>query len=402
MYLKHTKRTLLAAAVIASSGSWVQADDFVDAITSGEVYGDFRLRYEAVDQDNSLKDAKALTLRSMLGYKTGDFYGFSGVLEFEDSRPIAGVDDYNDTLGHNTDYSVVADPQTTEVNQAYIQYKLYALTTKIGRQTIAYDDMRFVSNTPWRQDRQSFNAFTAEYMALEDLSFKYAYINKRNRVFAEERDLRSKDHLLNVSYTTSFGKLTGYAYLLELDNDTDNSLDTYGIRFAGSTKLNYLKLLYQAEYAHQKNELGSIKDDANYYLAEGGVVVSGIKVKVGYEVLGSADGYYGFSTPLAALHKLNGWADQFVMTPAQGLRDLYASVGGQLFGGHWSVIYHDFRADEDTPTIDDLGKEIDLVYSRKFGKHYNAGVKYAAYSAGDKAAGKVDTDKLWFWVGLSF
>jgi hypothetical protein len=66
------------------------------------------------------------------------------------------------------------------------------------------------------------------------------------------------------------------------------------------------------------------------------------------------------------------------------------------------LTYHDFSADEDTATIDDLGKEIDLVYSKKFGKHYNAGVKYATYDAGDQAAGKVDTDKLWLWVGLNF
>ena len=49
--------------------------------------------------------------------------------------------------------------------------------------------------------------------------------------------------------------------------------------------------------------------------------------------------------------------------------------------------------------VDDLGDEIDFLYAKKFGKHYNAGIKYAQYSAGDIL---VDTDKLWVWVGASF
>ncbi|MBV1872766.1 MAG: hypothetical protein KUG83_09495, partial [Gammaproteobacteria bacterium] len=113
----------------------------------------------------------------------------------------------------------------------------------------------------------------------------------------------------------------------------------------------------------------------------------------------SDDANYGFSTPLATGHKFNGWADQFLGTPAQGLVDLSVTLTGKIAGGKWLVAYHDFAADESTATIDDLGSELDLLYAKKFSKHYNAGIKYAAYSAGDT---KVDTDKLWAWVGLAF
>jgi hypothetical protein len=30
------------------------------------------------------------------------------------------------------------------------------------------------------------------------------------------------------------------------------------------------------------------------------------------------------------------------------------------------------------------------------------GIKYANYSAGDSAAGKVDADKVWVWLGKRF
>ena len=49
--------------------------------------------------------------------------------------------------------------------------------------------------------------------------------------------------------------------------------------------------------------------------------------------------------------------------------------------------------------MSDYGTEIDVVYSRSFGKSYNAGIKYAAYSADDFG---VDTNKMWVWVGASF
>ena len=125
-------------------------------------------------------------------------------------------------------------------------------------------------------------------------------------------------------------------------------------------------------------------------------------MKVGYELLGSDDGNYGFSTPLATLHKFNGWSDQFLNTPKEGLTDLYASVGGKVAGGKWAVIYHKFDADEASATVDDLGSEINAVYSKSFTKNYTAGIKLAAYSAGDTTAGKVDTDKIWVWLNAKF
>lgn len=66
------------------------------------------------------------------------------------------------------------------------------------------------------------------------------------------------------------------------------------------------------------------------------------------------------------------------------------------------MAYHDFSAEKSSASIDDLGSEINLLYAKTFAKYYSTGIKYARYSAGDVAAGKVDTDKLWVWAGLSF
>lgn len=89
---------------------------------------------------------------------------------------------------------------------------------------------------------------------------------KRNRIFGEEKDIDSKDHLLNLAYSTDLGKLSAYAYLLEVDQNIDNSLDTYGLRFAGKKPASEdVTILYAAEYATQeKSEAGSADLDADY------------------------------------------------------------------------------------------------------------------------------------------
>lgn len=394
---------LLGSTLLFSAGISAEESSLHDALSGGNVSGDIRLRYESVEQDNALKDADALTIRTRLGYKTGTYHGLSGMLEFEDSRNVSGWDDYNDTQGKNTDYSVIADPETTELDQAFLQYSRYDVTAKLGRQVITFDNHRFVGHVGWRQDRQTFDALRLTYAPNSDLSVDYAFLNQRNRIFAEAGDLPAKDHLLNVGYQTGLGKLSAYAYFLEVDEGPDNSLDTVGLRYAGEYGLNDdFDLIYTLEYARQESESPTSEFDADYYKVKAGVAIKGITAALAYEVLGSDDGNYGFSTPLATLHAHNGWADQFLGTPAVGLKDASLAVSGPLAGGKWVVAYHDYRADESTATVDDLGDEVNVAYNRGFAKHYSVGIKYAMYSAGDNAAGKVDTDKLWITLGAKF
>ncbi len=402
----------LAIALTATNSTLVMADStstnstnsnsVTQALVNGKTSANLNMRYEAVEQDNVLKDAKAFTLRTRLTYATGSVAGFSSLVEFEDSRTMLGVDDYNNTLGKNTDYSVIADPETTELDQFLLQYQQKSLTVKAGRQVITLDNHRFVGHVGWRQDRQTFDGLTFAYQPVDNLKLQYGYITKRNRIFAQTKDINSKDHLINAAYKSSIGKISAYSYLLEVDNNTENALDTYGLRFNGSTSFSKQKLSYNLEYAKQDADSVTTSYSADYISAELSSTFSGVAIKVGYELLGSDDGNYGFSTPLATLHKFNGWSDQFLKTPKEGLADLYASISGKVASGKWAVIYHKFDADEVSATVDDLGAEINVVYSKNFTKNYSAGIKLASYSAGDATAGKVDTDKIWLWLNAKF
>ncbi|WP_286261959.1 alginate export family protein [Thalassotalea atypica] len=392
----------VSSALIAANSTFAYADAITEALLNGKTQLNANLRYEMVDQDNRLKDADALSLRTRLTYSTGSVSGFSSLIEFEDSRTVLGVDDYNNTLGEHTQYSVIADPESTELDQLFVQYKQDGLGIKMGRQVITMDNHRFVGHVGWRQDRQTFDGATFFYQPMDNLTLKYGYLSKRNRIFAQGKDIDAKDHLINVAYKSSVGTLSAYGYLLEVDNNTNNALDTYGFRFNGAAKAGGQKLTYMLEYATQDEDSQGISYSADYLAAELGTSVSKLAIKLGYERLGSDNGEYGFATPLATLHKFNGWSDQFLVTPKEGLADLYASFSGKAAGGKWSVIYHKFDADEGSDNVDDLGSEIDAVYTKALSKYYTLGVKYAAYSAGDSSAGKVDTDKIWLWLNAKF
>ena len=384
--------------------STISSAQISEALGGGSSHGSFNLRYESVNQDNSLDDAMALTLSSKLSYTTGNLNGFSAMIEVEDVRIVSGLGDYTvGPTGFNLGrYSVIADPETTELDQGFLQYDKDNFSVKIGRQLITYDNHRFVGHVGWRQDRQTFDAFSVTFTPIEELSLNYNFLDKRNRIFAEDADIDSKDHLLHASYKSSVGTLTAYAYLLETDNNTRNSLDTYGLRLSGARELGGLNTSYLLEYATQQSESGLASFDADYLLLEGGVTVDGLSAKIGYEVLGSDNGAYGFSTPLSTLHAHNGWADLFLGTPAQGLVDTYLNLGGKIGSGNWSVVYHNFSADDSTPVIDDLGNELDLQFLYPISENYSLGLKYARYSDGDAAAVKPQTDKFWVWFTARF
>lgn len=399
---KHAISFALATAFIGSvSSPMAYAEGLTEALTSGKASVNLNLRYESVEQDNALEAASALTLRTLLAYDTASYKGFSAKIEMEDTRIVLGQGDYTvGPSGYNVgEYSVIADPEHTELDQGYIQYKNDLFSARLGRQVITMDGHRFVGHVGWRQDRQTFDGLSAKYAPVRDLSLQYAYITQRNRIFAQDADLDAKDHLMNAAYKTAYGTVTGYGYLLEVDNDTDNALDTFGVSFAGSTKAAETTILYRAEYASQSSESTTTDFEVDYLNLEAGAVLSGITAKVGYEVLGSDHGLFGFSTPLATLHKFNGWTDQFLGTPSQGLVDTSVTLAGNAMGGGWTAVYHKFAADETSDTVDDLGSELNLSYVKKFAKHYTAGIKYAAYSAGDI---NVDADKLWVWVNAKF
>lgn len=394
-------RLSLAALVTCVQAQLGQAQDLGGALTGGTFSADLRYRYELVDQANALKNARASTLRGRGGYETGPWQGLSAMLEAE-AVVAVGDDRYNSTVNGRTDHSVVADPEAAEINQAWLRYSgLPATRLTYGRQRIALDNQRFIGAVGWRQNEQTFDAFTATNEALPHTRLSAGYIYNVNRVFSDRSpagNLKSSSPILNAGYRGfAAGELTGYGYLLDLPDAPASSSRTWGVRLRGTPELRKdLKVLYSAEYATQRDwRANPGRYRVRYYLAEGGVAHRALELKLGHEVLGS-DGANAFQTPLATLHAFNGWADIFLTTPAAGLRDTYLKAGGTAAGVRLDAAYHRFRADRGGARY---GTEWNLSALVPFRQRYAAGIKYAAY---DAKGFSVDTEKLWLWAEAKF
>lgn len=404
-HLKSIYVTAAAAMLLTPLTS--ASDSIADAIKAGEAHLDFRLRYEDVDQENPAnKGGEALTLKTRLNYKTGAFNGLTSFIEV-DNVSAFDKNSYNSTINGQGTKSVIADPTGTEVNQAWLQYSNWDTTFKYGRQRINLDGQRFVGGVGFRQNEQTYDAFSVTNKSLESTEFFYARVNNVNRIFGEQHsgsDHSSDSDLLHVKFTGLENiVVSAYAYLLDSEDVARFSTDTYGIRLAGKVPADAMTFGYTLEYARQEDaDNNTLKYDADYMLAEASLAIRGVNVTLGYEVLGSDDGAAAFITPLATLHKFQGWTDQFLKTPAEGIADVYFSVGGKLAGVKLLAVYHEFTADEkNVLNDDDLGSEFGFVVAKGFGA-YGLNLKYASYSDGDASFGKSSTDKIWLTATAKF
>jgi hypothetical protein len=155
-----SRTALVAAVAIGLCCPAAATADVFGALAGGEVGLDSRHRIELVDEDGFSEDAEALTLRTRLNYRSGSWNGLDFLVEFSDVRAI-GLDDYNAGAGatpDKTDFPVVADPEDTRVNHAWIGLQPGdALTVRLGRQRIKLDNDRFVGNVGWHQNEQTYD-----------------------------------------------------------------------------------------------------------------------------------------------------------------------------------------------------------------------------------------------------
>jgi hypothetical protein len=382
----------------------VEADPVNDTIDNliqgGTADLSFRYRYETVEQDNALDDAHASTLRTRLTLKSGAVHGFSALLE-ADNVSTVGPDDYDSLVQdkYRGNHSVVADPVGTEINQAYGQYQ-FAENAGIrgGRQRILHAGQRFVGGVGWRQNEQTYDSGTFSYTG-ETYTLDYGYLWGVNRIFdgsdksVQDTYFDSDSHILLGSAKTSLGTFSGFAYALDFNDAAALSSMTVGARYSGSYKM----LGFDATYASQ-SDYGDNPTayDADYVALEARAKIKPMTVTLGYELLGSDDGVTAFKTPLATLHKFQGWADLFLATPAGGIEDVYGGLAGSIGKVSLAAVYHDFSADEGDM---EYGTEIDLVATYPFNAHIKGQIKYADYRADEYA---VDTRKLWVTLMLAF
>ena len=372
-----------------------------ETFAGGKFTLDIRARAEIVDQTN-LDTAQAYTARTRFGYGTKALYGFSFYFDFEDIR--SANDDLYNAAGLNGQprKAVVADPEDTELNQLFGRYSSEYVTATAGRQRLILDDHRFVGNVGWRQNEQTFDAYTLASGWILKTPLLYSYVDDVNRIFGPDarRDFESDSHVVNLSFDLlPLGKLTTFGYFLDFPNSPANSSHTYGARLGAKHTRGREYITYAASYAYQVDAGPNPTDyAAGYYFVEGAYGTEDIgDVGVGYEVLGSDDGRFAFRTPLATGHKFNGWADSFLVTPANGLEDVYFFVNAYLPAGiEGRLVHHLFFSHRRNR---EFGGEFDALLSKAFNEHVSVLGKLAIFEG---EAGFPDVQKYWMQVQVTF
>ena len=308
---------------------------------------------------------------------------------------VTSVDDYNSTVNRETRYPIVADPDGFDLNQLFLRYGTENFHATIGRQRINHGSQRIVGGVAWRQNEQTFDALRIRREGR--LNFDYAYVWQVNRIFGPDEGVQpptwdSNSHFFRAAFNPVENQaIDVYAYLMEFKNDNgpDNSNATWGASYNG--KLPFIEL--SAAFARQKDWGDNPASyDATLLLVDARVDIKVFDFKLGYQQLGGDGIDHAFRTPLATLHKWQGWTDKFLATPPGGVTDSWFAVSKRILGADVMLAYHDFRLEErDVDAGRELGATVIYTPIKKLDMQF----KMARYWADEYAS---DTTKIWAMV----
>lgn len=372
------------------------------AATEGDWILDTRLRYETVSQDG-LEDADAVTLRARLGYETPAWRGFRALAELEGVVQL--TDDFNDTVNGHAAHAIVPDPETFELNRLQLAWSgAEGRSVILGRQRIVLGNARFVGNVGFRQNEQTFDAVRASFRPFEQTTLTYIYVDRVRRIFGDDSpqgEWDSDSHIVQAELMTPVGRFAAYGLLLDFQDAPTQSSQTYGLRWQDEWEVGAYRPRLTLEVAQQRDYGGNGADfDLGYQHAEFGVRRGQWTVTAGGERL-EGDDARGFSTPLATLHAFQGWADAFLATPSDGVRDLYAGVSYSATPRSdaqpvtLAVTYHDFADDGGSIAF---GSEWDASARFTIDEHVSIEAKAALFEGED--ARFADRNK--FWLALEY
>lgn len=357
-----------------------------------------RLRQETVDDDAFARSASATTLRLRAGLRMHLSKHIAALLE---GAGIADAgDSYNSGANGRTLLPAIIDPEGVELNQAWLGWKSKRMAATLGRQRLVLDNQRWIGNSGWRQNEQTFDALSADLHIAPNLTFRYAWLDRVHRVNGDDaldrlaRQRALSTHLFNLRWAHGAQQLVGYAYLHDDRDVARASTATWGARWTSTPLRGGDGFGWTLEAAHQQDYAGNpLMFSHAYWLLEPTFARHGVVYRAGWEHLGG-NGVHALQTPLATLHAFNGWTDKFLVTPAGGLEDRYLGAGGKFgrdaYAGkfNWVVTWHDYRAD----TGGRYGAEWNASLGFPVRRTLTGLVKLADYRSDGFAR---DTRKLW-------
>ncbi len=352
--------------------------------------------------------------RININYKNKNF---TSHFSFQDIR-LWGQEDIATKTG------IQASSIGLDVSQAWFNWEFAKnWGIKTGRQVWNYDDGRFLSDRNWNTNGLSYDALLLHFDKSDFHFHLGSSINNTHPSFNQnsydiednpyEEPLGYRIRYLNfiwlkfhVSEALTIS-LADYltSYLAKNTKSTFYMLSTSGLHFNYKTKR--IKVLANAFYQYGKNAKGN---DHNAYMftISTHFHVSKFDFGVGFDYLsGDKDekGYQAFDMLYGACHKYQGWMNYYLLpkdTDDAGLMDLYPNITWTINKKHsLYAAYHFFWLAQDhhdyldcgdelpypIPECGDsninrnLGGELNMSYTYKYDKNFNATFFFGYYNA---------------------
>lgn len=364
-------------------------------------YG-LRLRNEQLNPQNGpTVEATTLKLRAdakhQINHSLSAFFQLDHVQPLFNKVPNDGVT--------NAGGPAIVDPKGTEVNQFHLTYQLEDINFLLGRQSITHGEQRFIGDLGFRQNDQTYDGLRVQTRFAENVSIDYSYITQVNRIFGDDagRTLSRADirhnNLSGQRPAVQYGdhKIEGHILHSEFSYFEYISLSTTAIAVhnvdvaAFSNRSLHLKADFKRKhkrvrwfgslaYAWQKKQQSQNKMGIDYWQTELGAKIGQWQISGRYEYFGE-NGDEAFITPLATLHKFQGWTDQFINTPRQGLIDQSLRLFWRKRPYSIDIRYHDFKSVKGSTTI---GDELNADFVFKVKRKHELKLRYAVFNAGLK------------------
>ncbi|MGK0340230.1 MAG: hypothetical protein ACJAYE_000734 [Candidatus Azotimanducaceae bacterium] len=375
-------------------------DGFVASLRATSTKFTFRLNYEDVNSEQ-LDNASSASLRSRIRFETGEYRFAQFTLELENITNLT-QENFSDGI-RDEGTAVIADPDITEINQAYVRFNgVPRSILLLGRQVIKLDDERHIGAVDFRQNQQTFDGISVVSKPTAELSIFYAHLNAVNTIFgrkAADGRQHHDSHVFNLQYQFNERlSIAAYHYRLNNDDVLTGNHNTSGIRFSGQWPMAEVTPSLTLEYARQFPNLSQVPnvdlDHIHYQRIELMLKRGRFSLLLGSEMFMSEQNI-AFQTPLATLHKFQGFTDQFLTTPVDGLRDQYATVRVNVGPGRVEFTAHQFESDGDRRRI---GKEHSVGAWYRIGERGQLLLKWARFN-GARPSG--DVRKYWLQFSYS-
>ena len=323
----------MAAIIVGTPNAWSARTTSADFAV--------RARAESVELDGREALAATLKLRGTFKHNLTDSLAATLQIDHVESslehRHSDGV-----TLRSDP---VIADPEGTEINQAHVRLDSGNTRITLGRQIITLGDHRFIGDVAFRQNDQTFDALQVNHKTLGGIELSYAYANKVHRIFGDRAgrrlsrsDLRFTalggvrpagqlgEHDIDAHFVSAktdvFDYITATTFAHSVHNRDASGLShrTVGASAEFRYKTGRTKWQGSLTAAHQERQDVIGRPRVRFYRWELGAEVRPWLLSVRRARFGTSNGQ-AFQTPFATLHKFQGWTDQFLITPGEGLID---------------------------------------------------------------------------------